>query len=276
MSALPQKASLGPWNVLPGQMPDLQIFAIGDIHAQASAFADALDAIGATRGDGRRRVLVLLGDLIDRGPDHLGTLALLEAAQDRAFVDEVILLPGNHELMLLDALADASTFRSWVVDWGMPMLEELDPDGTVHTLPDARARILAAVGALTERLRTAPSHVRFGDLLFVHAGISPYRSEEAFLAQSGEHALYDHWAWIREPFLDWTDGWDRNRRRVVVHGHTTQKPKRGDVPEWLTRADRVADRRRINLDAGAASGPRVAWLECLEGRYRIGLVDQTA
>ncbi len=67
---------------------------VGDLHGHRSLFESELDRIGFRPG--RDRVLSV-GDLIDRGPDSLGTLALIEEPWFFAVL-------GNHELALLKIL----------------------------------------------------------------------------------------------------------------------------------------------------------------------------
>jgi serine/threonine protein phosphatase 1 len=67
-----------------------RLIAIGDIHGCYQEFAELLSLLAPTRDDR----LVLLGDLVNRGPDSLRVVDL--ARQHRA-----LSLLGNHELRLL-------------------------------------------------------------------------------------------------------------------------------------------------------------------------------
>jgi serine/threonine protein phosphatase 1 len=67
-----------------------RLIAIGDIHGCHLEFAELLARLGLTRDDR----LILLGDLVNRGPDSLKVLDL--AREHRALA-----LLGNHELRLL-------------------------------------------------------------------------------------------------------------------------------------------------------------------------------
>jgi len=68
-----------------------RIIAIGDIHGCVDEFAQLLAKLELTRPD---RV-VLLGDLVNRGPDSAGVIALARRHAHRALL-------GNHELRLLN------------------------------------------------------------------------------------------------------------------------------------------------------------------------------
>ena len=68
---------------------------VGDVHAQRATFERLLEIVNYDPAGGDR--LLLLGDLIDRGPDSAGMLQWLQR-------DGVYCIRGNHEQMMLDAL----------------------------------------------------------------------------------------------------------------------------------------------------------------------------
>ncbi len=67
-----------------------RLIAIGDIHGCAAELAELLAALAPGRDDR----IVLLGDLVNRGPDSRGVLELARAHNATALL-------GNHELRLL-------------------------------------------------------------------------------------------------------------------------------------------------------------------------------
>ena len=67
-----------------------RLIIIGDIHGCHQEFADLLDQVAPVKGDR----IILLGDLVNRGPDSLRVLDLARAAR-------AVALLGNHELRLL-------------------------------------------------------------------------------------------------------------------------------------------------------------------------------
>ena len=121
-----------------------RLIAIGDIHGCHLEFAEMLDRLEVERSDR----LILLGDLVNRGPDSCRVLDL--ARQCRA-----VSLLGNHELRLLkyrrsgdkkylkdDDLATFEKLRpqDWTLLEGMPRLFEEPELNTVFVhggfLPD--------------------------------------------------------------------------------------------------------------------------------------------
>lgn len=73
-------------------------FAIGDIHGCSKTLDALLNQLKLTSED----TLIILGDMIDRGPDSKGVLnILMDAGGD---LGDFILLAGNHELMWMSFL----------------------------------------------------------------------------------------------------------------------------------------------------------------------------
>ena len=195
----------------------LRIYAIGDIHGCLDALVEmaqrVADDLSARPADDWR--LVFMGDYVDRGPDSAGVLAWLA---ERAGDPRQITLLGNHDAMLRDFLADAEVprFGTWLGNGGVATVQSyrIGPEGFAG-LDNAYGRetlrgMLEAAMPEAERalLGSLELSVRFGDFLFVHAGIRP---GIAFEAQSAEDLI-----WIREPFLDSAE----DLGAVVVHGHT--------------------------------------------------------
>ena len=208
-----------------------RVYAIGDVHGRLDLLEQLVAAIRAdneARGPARVRI-VLLGDIIDRGPDSAGITDRCMAFTART--DSFVVLKGNHEAMMVDSLrGDFVALALWLrhggvaalQSWGVP--EELTAAGASPALFRAmRERVPANVLAWMADL---PLMRRIGDYLFVHAGIRPGVAIED---QVAEDLL-----WIRGRFLDS----EADEGVVVVHGHSI--------------SDGVAMRpNRIGIDTGA-------------------------
>lgn len=270
---------LTEWRPFPGRLPEEQIFVIGDVHGRDRALDAVISRIAEVPRAAPVRRLVSLGDLIDRGHGNLPVIRTVLAGREAAAVDEVDLLPGNHELMLLDVLDDPSWAGFYSQVGGLSLIDELDPEGEATTNREVSELLRTGLpDGFVDRIRAAPSHLRLGDLVLVHGGLYPSRDPQvqaAFLAQGRVATQKEHWAWIRDPFLDWTGGWDAERRVVVMHGHScvVERPVRPGV--FFEGADLVGARRRINLDAGSAACEQVGYAELIGGSepvYRVGMV----
>jgi serine/threonine protein phosphatase 1 len=240
--------------------PDVEIVAIGDIHGRSDLFGELLDAAATTRVQARTRRLVLLGDLVDRGPDSLGALALARGAGERIGAGETIGLFGNHEILMRMTLdreiperAALRALQVWLSNGGDRVVEELfgfnaDWSDLRELLLALRETVPSEVAGWLGALR---ANYRSGEVLFVHAGVNPTMPLEGFLAQDWDAPLAGlkeaaHWAWVRGPFLDHRPGERGFSGYFVVHGHTPL-----DRGHTRGHAEQVA-RFRLNLDGGSA------------------------
>jgi len=275
---------------------DVEVFAVGDVHGQAAAFEAMLAYVANVKTrPGRKRLLVQTGDVIDRGPENLRAMDLALNARELARVDEVVLLPGNHELMLLEVLDDVAAavvkdafygthLDIWAMNGGRQVVDELmvaanvqaetkntllnDKAALAHWLGDVFENgVLAetAPGAWLRALRAGPDHMRAGQTLLVHAGVHPRLDQDRFLKtpRAGHRRAQHHWAWVREPFLQWQRRFtDTNGDpMLVVHGHTPafRKPvfRHENEKAVVACMDRMLTHGRLNVDAGATERPHV-------------------
>lgn len=188
-------------------------YAIGDVHGRLDLLDQLLVKIEADMA-GRPRaqnMVVFLGDLIDRGPQSAQVIERLRTW--RAHDATTVFLCGNHEEVLLRVLAGEPTvLADWLKFGGAQCLASYGLSATGlgdEGEPAALAAIKAAIPADHQTfLASFADTFRFGDYLFVHAGIRPGRDVSA---QEQKDLR-----WIRHPFLD--DVTDHGF--VVVHGHT--------------------------------------------------------
>jgi serine/threonine protein phosphatase 1 len=217
---------------LPQAPAGMRIYAIGDIHGQLQLL-DKLHAeieADATVGNPLQRILVYLGDYVDRGIYTRGVVERLLEGPLPGF--RAVYLKGNHEQAVLDFLEDPSFGVQWANFGGLETLHSYGVENAAQlTKP---AEFFAAADLFFQRLPS--DHLRFfkslqmsvtlGDYFFVHAGVKP----GVPLSRQDEEDLL----WIREEFLE--SGEDFGK--IVVHGHTP-------VPEPELRTNRVG------VDTGA-------------------------
>jgi len=235
-----------------------RVYAIGDVHGQASLFEALVVAI--ERDDAERgpadTTIVLLGDLIDRGPDSAGVIAAARKLQQRR---RTRIITGNHEEMFLECFTDCELLRHFLRFGGRETILSYPVEPATLHLAD-----VAEVQEIMHRcvpdddlafIRGFEDSVIIGDYLFVHAGIRP--------GQAIERQQPRDLRWIREPFLSH----EGSHGFVVVHGHTI-----ADEPQ-------VRD-NRIGIDTGAYLSGRLTalglegqerWL--IETRHREGSID---
>jgi serine/threonine protein phosphatase 1 len=217
----------------PAGPPGYRAYAVGDVHGRLDLLDALLDEIhrDIERRGAKDVVLVFLGDLIDRGPDSAGVVERLRTYR-RDGVRTIFLL-GNHEEVLLRILdGDAALITQWRWFGGSECLESygVDPQQLANLGDEAALEIVrgAIPAEHVEFLKSFVDTFRFGDYLFVHAGVRP----GVPLQDQQQSDL----RWIRDPFL--LDGSDHGF--VVVHGHTISR--------------RIDERpNRIGIDTGACA-----------------------
>ncbi len=135
-------------------------YAIGDIQGRHKEFMQLLDRIGFSPGADR---LILLGDLVNRGPDSLSVLEF--AMRHEESIDTLL---GNHDLYLLAVLE------------GVVQPRERD------TFSDVLAS--AERSEIRQWLYRQPLAIHDPELniLAVHAGVHPFWTLEQTLSHSSE------------------------------------------------------------------------------------------
>jgi serine/threonine protein phosphatase 1 len=215
----------------PSGQAGARAYAVGDIHGRSDLLEALLATIerDAAVRPAKSTFLVFLGDYIDRGPNSAAVIELLQ--NYRPSYATPVFLGGNHEDVLLRVLrGDPGLLSAWLKLGGGECAASYGLDSAALGGIDERAAI--------DRIRAAipPSHrnfmercadtFRFGDYLFVHAGIRP---GVPFDQQEPSDLR-----WIREPFLSDT----QEHGLVIVHGHSI-------VPSYEERGNRIA------IDTGA-------------------------
>jgi diadenosine tetraphosphatase ApaH/serine/threonine PP2A family protein phosphatase len=210
------------------------VYAIGDIHGRADLLTKIHKIIRADAGrqaDGRRKIVVYLGDYVDRGAKSRQVIEMLLRSPLEGF--DSIYLKGNHEDYMLGFLEGGGDGLGWLFNGGEATLASygVAAPGSVSPNGGALDELRVALNAALPEdhrafLASLELHHREGGYLFVHAGIRP---EVALAEQSADDLM-----WIRDEFLSC----DADHDCRVVHGHTITWS-----PEVLPN--------RIGIDTGA-------------------------
>jgi serine/threonine protein phosphatase 1 len=221
-------------NFLKPRLPDgVRVYVIGDIHGRLDLLHIVHQQIKNDMSqlpDGTRKIVVYLGDYIDRGSDSFGVVELLINKPIAGC--ESVFLKGNHESEMQSFLDNPEPNHLWT------------RCGGTETAFSYKVRVKAQISATdrTKELRDRlfevipESHRQFyaslklsyeiGDYFMVHAGINP---DLPLAMQVPEDLL-----WIRAPFLNYAGPFSK----MIVHGHTmTAKP--------------ITLPNRISIDTGA-------------------------
>lgn len=228
---------------------DVRIYAIGDVHGCLDLLKRLEDRIEqSARDHGLNAGVIFLGDYIDRGPDSKGVIEHLSRGSFAGLPAGFLL--GNHEDILLEAMAQPALVRDWLrwggmatlASYGVALPANLDPVERDHEI--AQSMRAAMPAHHRDFLSNLELQFRVGDYLFVHAGIRPGRT----LAKQSRHDMLT----IREPFL--SSGKALPVR--VVHGHSV-----GFEAQILPC--------RIGIDTGAYATGRLSAVLLERDQYEI-------
>jgi serine/threonine protein phosphatase 1 len=239
----PKRARDGAPRLKLEHQPD-RIYAIGDVHGcldllkrlEAKIVADAAGAPGD-------KLIVMLGDLIDRGPASAQVIDHVLSRPPAGFGR--ISLLGNHESMMLAFIRDPRRGAIWLENGGRETLLSYGlPSDTL--LRGVALRVLENVIAShvpqehIEFLERLPVLLDTPDAIFVHAGLRPGVKLEA---QSDDDLI-----WFRDNYeSDYAEF-----GRPVVHGH-------------MPRAEALLAPFRIAIDTGAYANGRLTAVRVMPG-----------
>ena len=225
------------------------VYAIGDVHGALQLLQTLEEEIAAdARGAPDRPLVILLGDLIDRGPYSAQVLDHVIAPHP-AF--DRLCLVGNHERMALAYLEGEIELRVWEALGGGATLRSLgiDPFSLRKSEPNRHKRRLIVRDGFGETrisfLRAMPVTASLGRVVLVHGGLCFDRPLEG---QSDEELTS-----LRPPF---PGNFEDGLASWVVHGHTP-----ADEPQ--------IEPGRIGIDTNAWTSGRLTALKIEGGSSRF-------
>ncbi|MEM7718750.1 MAG: metallophosphoesterase family protein [Pseudomonadota bacterium] len=244
------------------QAPPLT-YVVGDIHGCRGLFEKMLERICNDAQDSERQspvLVVLVGDVIDRGRDTAGVLDILTKRRPDEDNLEILCLLGNHEAMLLDIIAGSEPGAVWLGNGGAETLQSYGQPGDAQRFGEMPLRELRRVidasvpDTHISFLQHCPISLRFPGYLITHSGLS---GEKTLSNQQDRDLL-----WSKPSDLDTSEkasvareDLDRHNLRLV-HGHVPQKN---------------VDFRphRINVDTGAYSSGKLSALRIPAGQSPV-------
>jgi bis(5'-nucleosyl)-tetraphosphatase (symmetrical) len=200
----------------------MALYLIGDVQGCDSALGRLLNTIDFSPSRDR---LVLLGDLVNRGPQSLAVLRRMMSLGDAA-----VCLLGNHDLHLL-ALSQGA--------------RALHRDDTLHDILHAPDR-----DALLDWLRQCPLAIQQHDVLMVHAGVLPQwtatqtlrlAAEVETVLRGRDWAVFMHQMYGNQPD-QWHDSLQGTvRLRLIVNALTRLRFCSAEGRMEFATKDRAAD-----------------------------------
>lgn len=213
----------------------MNIFVISDIHGMYKKFEQALMFWDTSNK------LVLLGDLIDRGPQSFEVVQKAISLQ-KQYGQQFLFIKGNHEQLLLDFIEQPEEKLDYYFVRGgretMQSFVEHCPPHVQHLSSIEQAYFVKEQFAdMLSFLQDAPLHTVIGDVLFTHGGFDSNHIDYT------ETTAQD-FIWIRKHYLI-----ENKTPYINIFGHTPTKyiHKRDDV--WLSE-----DKKYIAIDGGCVFG----------------------
>lgn len=211
----------------------MSTYAIGDIHGCLRTLQALLDTVRPAAGD----KFVFLGDYIDRGPDSKGVIDRITALRRQGF--EVVCLRGNHEQMLIEALANRQALEFWLHNGGEETLASFGAE-SLDKVPETYLDFFQ---------NTEYWHETNG-FLCVHGGIDGAQPDPL----SDPKRLMWARQWYGSIDYNWLGG------RIILHGHTPMYKS-----EILEQHADLERQRYLNLDNGCVYALR---------RYGLGEIGR--
>lgn len=199
----------------------------GDIHGCLKQF----EALVASIAPGSNDRLILLGDLVDRGPDSAGVLSNVIRLARTAPLTVIL---GNHEEMMLAARVSHDKYADWLKNGG---------DATLRSYAGVRATLRDVLPEHWQFLETRlADYVETETHIFVHANAYP----DMPMAEQPSYML----RWERCDNIS-----AHQSGKVIVCGHT---PQDSGKPMNLGYA--------ICIDTAACNGGLLTCLEADSGK----------
>lgn len=222
-----------------------RILATSDLHGQKRRFEDLLDK---TDYEPDKDLLIICGDMVDRGEENLDCLATCENLRKNG----AVLLKGNHEQFLEQSLIEMIHSDIWrshpsenLTNW----VNYNGGAGMYHEIKDLSHEKLSEILKFVQSL---PLYFTVGNFIFTHAGANTLEPIE----DNKENEL----VWMDEsfPYCKAYQG------KVLVFGH---------IPTWqLYSYDKINRKAakiwydskhndKVGIDCGGIFGGRLAALE---------------
>ena len=219
-----------------------RVWVIGDVHGHCDALENLIAEINPNPGDR----IVLMGDLIDRGPD---SCRVVQIGKERA---DTFAIRGNHEDWALNGFsADKKTWESvndWYIAGGKQCLESYQ-NAEGELIHENWIRDLHWMDSL-------PHYLLLDNWVLVHAGLQPGVPLEA---QKPRQLL-----WVRDQFHDATDPIDP--KRAVVFGHSITHQYLGQkIGEIAVSKNTLEDGRPLwfGIETGSSDSDS-GWLTAMD------------
>ena len=182
------------------------VWVIGDVHGFNKTLRSLIEKIDLQEGD----YVVLLGDLIDRGPNSYDVVQFAKNSEN------MVCVKGNHEKMMIESFSlqglesPRMDLATWLYNGGLATATSYINAYTDKSGNELTELLDIAINDDKVWMNQLPSEIVLDKWRLVHAGYDP---EIDLDCQTETEVLH-----IRKPFHNATEPIDQ--QRTVVFGHT--------------------------------------------------------
>lgn len=227
-----------------------RILAISDIHGENKKL---LSLLKKSEYHPEKDLLVVCGDIIDRGTENLETIHTCIALQKQG----AIILKGNHEQFAEECLRDMFIAD----DWDSPSIAIhtwITHNGGSKFYNEIKNFPKEKIKYLLKFFRSLPLYFTVGDYIFTHAAANTKKTIEENTASET--------VWAEDNFY-YRPAY---KNKIMVFGHTptwllrpySKKNKPENAKIWFD----PTFKDKIGIDCGSVFGGRLALLELPSGR----------
>lgn len=221
--------------IRPKFIPGRRIIAISDIHGNLAFFNALMEQIRFSPAD----ILVLVGDMLEKGPD---SLLLLRRLMELSRTHTVYPLCGNCDGLVLNFFEtdemDARFFSSYLPEHPESTIRQMAREGgfeQLDDLPRLRSDLRTAFPDEWAWLKALPTVLETEHLVFVHGGIPSLENMEEL----------NRWRCMKnDNFL----GQNRSFDKWVIVGHWPVTLYHGHIPSAAPLL--LHDRKIASIDGG--------------------------
>ena len=223
-----------------------RLLVISDIHGCLNEFNKLIDKVDLTKED----KLVILGDVIDRGPSNIETAFKIMELKRNEY--NIINIMGNHEEMFLHTIQACKSIEEL---WESKYFNILKSNGTLSTLIEYFN--LNDQDKMKVRLELSGyrKYYKVDNFLFTHAGVLPNVELK--------NQTTDDLMWIREGFIDEEI---HGLPYTVIFGHTPTRQLHSDGEDKIWYGE-----DKIGIDCACVFGGNLACLDLTNNKeYYVG------
>lgn len=217
-----------------------EIFVISDIHGEL----DKLNQVLKHWNPGMQKLLIL-GDMVDRGPESFKVVEMIYTLQKAWGKDKVIVLKGNHEDMMDEYFYTPSTQSMFIYNGGQVTLDSFFRASQIpYEEYFLRYSEIQRIRTLEKEFKdildwlfNLPLCYQTGKLLFTHAGFQSFYADWKNTSDS-------EYLWIRNHHKH------KNETGLVnVFGHTPVINIHGSHDPYISK-----DKMYVGIDGGSCFG----------------------